>query len=114
MCLSRPEITVSGGAGSTLRLSWAESLFLAPDGRTGKGQRDEIEDKFFVGRGCSFLPDGGARRTFSTLWWEAGRYVQVLVETGMQALTIERLAFRETRYPLEMESRFHAGDPRLT
>jgi len=64
--------------------------------------------------GDTFLPDGGQKRHFETLWWQAGRYVQVVVRTQDDALTINRLLIRETRYPLEMESEFHCGDERLT
>jgi hypothetical protein len=35
------------------------------------------------------------------------------VETGEEGLVIEKLAWRETRYPLEMESTFAANDERL-
>jgi len=44
-----PEITVSGGKGSKIRILWAEALFL--DSRKGslrKGNRDEIEGKYFI------------------------------------------------------------------
>ena len=60
-----------------------------------------------------FLPDGGAQRPFEPLWWRAGRFVELLVETGDQPLTVEGFGLLETRYPLEMESRFASSDPRL-
>jgi alpha-L-rhamnosidase len=108
------ELITTGGAGSLVRIHWAEALFhdLNPFGGN-KGHRDEIDDKYFLGIGDTFLPDGGAQRRFVPLWWQAGRYLELLVQTADQPLTIERLALRETRYPLEMESQFHASDPRL-
>jgi len=108
-----PELVTSGGAGASVRIEWAESLFKEPKGR-GKGNRDEVEGRCFCGVGDTFLPDGGQKRHFETLWWQAGRYVQVVVRTQDDALTINRLLIRETRYPLEMESEFHCGDERLT
>ena len=110
-----PELVTSGGAGSTIRVLWAEALYCAPDPWPGdKGNRDEVEGKYFLGLGDTFLPDGGHQRKFDTLWWEAGRYVELYVETADEPLTLERFTLRETRYPLEMESRFESSDPRLS
>lgn len=112
-----PSLTVSGGAGSHVHIGWAESLFHHPENtphhENSKGNRGEIEGKYFFGSTDLFHPDGGAARTFEPLWWKSGRYVQMLVETADEALTIESLKLRETRYPLEMETSFHADDPRL-
>jgi alpha-L-rhamnosidase len=110
---SCPELVTTGGAGSSIRLRWAESLFIDPEGQT-KGNRDSIDGKYFVGVGDSFLPDGGTQRRFDTLWWQAGRYLELLVLTSETPLTIEHFALRETRYPLEMESRFSPDDSRLS
>jgi hypothetical protein len=106
-----PELVTTGGKGSSVRLRWAEGLRAAPDKwNFQKGNRNEIENKFFLGMGDTFLPDGGTDRLFETLWWAAGRYVEVVVRTASDPLTIQRLRWRETRYPLEMESRFVSGD----
>ncbi|MGD0003355.1 MAG: alpha-L-rhamnosidase C-terminal domain-containing protein [Anaerolineaceae bacterium] len=107
-----PEIITSGGVGSRVRLLWAEALFEKPEAQASKGNRDEIENKYFIGVGDTFLPDGGNQRHFNTLWWQAGRYLELMVETGRDSLTIERLILRETHYPVEMESTFSAiGQP---
>ncbi len=109
-----PEIVTSGGAGATVRLLWAESLYTEPVWwHNRKGDRNAIEGKYFCGVGDTFLPDGGPQRRFTTLWWQAGRYLELAVSTGAAPLTIERLTLRETRYPLEMESAFAASDGRL-
>lgn len=116
---ARPDITVSGGAGATLSILWQEALY-DDNGKATKGNRDEIEGKVFkdawndsAGVGNSFTFVGGAARTYSTFWWQAGRYLEILVETAAEAVTIDRFALRETRYPLEMETRFECDDPRL-
>lgn len=109
-----PEITVSGGKGSKIRILWAEALFL--DSRKGslrKGNRDEIEGKYFIGIGDTFEPDGGKSRRFDTLWWEAGRYLEILISTADEPLTIDDFTLRETHYPYNFESRFDSSDPRL-
>lgn len=108
-----PRLRVSGGAGSSITLGWAEALYLAADAHE-KGQRDEVEGRYFAAlMRDQFKPDGGDNRLFETLWWRAGRYIEVLVETAGEALTIEELTLEETRYPLEMESRFSSDTPAL-
>lgn len=111
-----PEVTTSGGAGSTLRLLWAEALLeetvLSGYGYP-KGNRDEIEGKSFLGVGDEFLPDGGSNRLFTTLWWETGRYLELTVTTGDEPLTLDALTLVETGYPYQVEHRFHSSDARL-
>ena len=107
-----PELVTSGGAGSRVRVHWQESLFNEPTHQT-KPPRDEVEDKYFIGAGDVFRPDGGRRRRFESLWWRAGRYVELLVRTGNEPLVIEQLCWRETCYPLRQECRFTASDERL-
>jgi hypothetical protein len=108
-----PQLRVTGGMGSRIVIGWAEALHLDASGRR-KTHRDEVAGHTFVAL-CRdvILPDGGARRKFEPLWWRSGRFVQLLVETGEQPLTVERFGVLETRYPLEMESRFASSDARL-
>lgn len=107
-----PELVTSGGKGSMVRVLWAESLYL--DTKSDhKGNRGEIEGKFYRGVGDTFRPDGAKDRMFDTLWWEAGRYLEVTVETADEPLTIESLSLRETHYPEQMQSVFHSDDKRI-
>jgi len=108
-----PILQVSGGNASSITVGWAEALHLDSTG-TDKGQRDEVEGRTFIAL-CRdvFLPDGGDKRQFEPLWWRSGRYLEVLIETKDKPLTIEQLSLRETRYPLEMESKFQSSDSRL-
>ncbi len=109
-----PEIITSGGTGSIIRLRWDESLFTEEVWwYWKKGNRAETENKYFCGVGDTFLPDGGQQRHFDTLWWQAGRFLELVVQTANEPITIERFALRETRYPLEMESSFTSSDERL-
>lgn len=108
-----PEVTTSGGKGSMIRVLWAESLYEQPEGHS-KGHRGRIDGKYFWGVGDTFRPDGGKNRRFDTLWWEAGRYIEVYVQTAAEPLTIEGIRLHETRYPLEMQSEFASSDERLS
>jgi hypothetical protein len=114
-----PELVVSGGAETTVRIHWQESLFIDTQ-KWDKSQRGEIENKYFTtmwcnqdGIGDTFILDGGNHRRYEVLWWCCGRYVELLIETSHDSLIIENILFRETRYPLEMESVLSANDPRF-
>lgn len=109
-----PELIVSGGQGALIRLQWAEGLFQKADGG-GKGQRDEIEGKFFLGKvGDEFLPDGKNNRLYTTLWWQAGRYLELTITTDDSPITLERINLRCTGYPLKMEGQFEASDKQFS
>ncbi len=108
-----PEVVTSGGKGSKLRIQWAEALYEQSQMGGPKGNRDQIEGKYFIGLGDTFETDGGPHRRFDTLWWEAGRYLEVFVSTEAELLTIERFRLRETRYPHKWEMQFDSSDARL-
>lgn len=113
-----PVLDLDGGRDAEVRIHWQESLYeTAPE--AGKGHRDVVAGKLFGrpgleedGIGDLFIA-GGGREQHSTLWWQSGRYVEVLVTTAAEPLTITGLRFRETHYPYEDRSRFTASDPRL-
>lgn len=119
-----PRATLSGGRGASVRIDWQESLYEgAPgsgDAALVKGNRDEVEGKYFNviwhnedGVGDTFVSQGGEKVRFDTLWWQAGRYVEILVETQDEPLTIDTLDFYETHYPYEFDATFEASDDRL-
>ena len=106
-----PELTVTGGKDSRIRLAYAETLF--EPGRKGKGNRDAIEGKEFFGNYDDFLPDGGSRRVFEPLWWRTWRYLQLSVETRSEPVTIEYLRGRCTGYPFERKARFETDSEEI-
>ena len=105
-----PELLVSAGAGATVTLRYAESLWSS---RTEKGNRNEIEGKQFHGYQDVFVADGGAHRLYRPLWWRTFRYLELVVETQAEPLTIEDLRGVYTGYPLENRARFDAGSAEL-
>ncbi len=110
-----PELTLSGGRGARIRIGWAESARAQPDfWNNDKGNRDELWGKYLVTQDDEILPDGSARTRYGPLWWQAGLYLQLLILNGDEPLTLHALTLEESRYPLEMESRFDCSDPRLT
>lgn len=114
-----PVLVTSGGAASTIRVRWAESLYEPrhADEETAnlwsahKGNRAAVDGKYFVGEGDTFYPDGGEARRFETLWWQAGRYVAFYIETGEDPLAIDAFSLIETRYPLECEAQLECDLP---
>lgn len=105
-----PELEVSGGAGSTIRLTYAEALY---DDKGEKGNRNDIKGKHIVGIFDEFLPDGAAHRGFMPLAWRTWRYLQVDVNTGNQPLRLENFRSRFTAYPFEERARFESDDDSL-
>ena len=105
-----PKLTVSGGKGSSIRLTYAEALY---DEKHKKGDRDEVGNRQALGLGDEFLPDGGAHRFFEPLWWRTWRYLDLDVETAAEPLTLESLTANFTAYPFEARASFHSNDPDL-
>lgn len=105
-----PELVVSGGKGSRVRLTYAEAL-VAPDGT--KGNRNEIQGKTIHGVRDEFLPDGGERRAFTPFWWRAYRYVQMDIQTADADLTVEDIRGYFTAYPFHLAATFECNDPSL-
>lgn len=111
-----PLLRLQGGRGAVCRINWQEAVF---DDDGSKGDRDVIEGKRFRsisgeedGVGDRFIA-GGGDETYTTMWWEAGRFVEVTVETSDTALTIAGLEFVESRYPYQDVSTFESSDERL-
>lgn len=108
----------AAGAGATVRLSFAESLFEADPQASdlrlsrNKGDRDEIEGKHLFGIGDTY-ETAAAQRLYEPHWWLAGRYVEVYVRTGEAPLTISDLSLLATHFPYESMPVFEASDPRL-
>ena len=105
-----PQLTVSGGNGSKIRLTYAEALY---DAKQQKGDRDDVGTRRALGLHDSFLPDGGDHRTFEPLWWRTWRYLDLDIQTGDAPLTLESLKAAFTAYPFEERASFNGNDPDL-
>ena len=107
-----PELAVSGGAGATVKISYAEALF-PPGSARGRANRDEVEGRRFQGMSDIFLPDGAEGRLWSPLWWRTWRYVQLEIQTAAVPLRIDDFRGVFTGYPFVRKARFDAADPEL-
>ncbi len=129
------KMKLGGGKGAKVSVGYAESLYIPSDEplsqipdsvlatipqehrsfalvpRTvGKGNRNEVEGKIFIGREDVILPDGTEGQEFSTLAWRTWRYVRVQVETASDPLTIEDIGGVFTGYPFTMEASLDTDD----
>ena len=98
-----PQLTVSDGKGSKIVFTYAEALY---DKDLHKGDRDEVTGRKALGLTDSFLPDGGAHRTFEPLWWRTWRYLDLDIQTGAEPLNLESLKALFTAYPFEERASF--------
>jgi alpha-L-rhamnosidase len=105
-----PVLETSGGAGSMVRLTYAEAL-IDPKGQ--KGNRDEIEGRTIKGVHDVFLPGGGARHRFTTLYWRSFRYIQMDITTANEPLRVHDLHGIFTAYPFTERGHFASDLPWL-
>lgn len=105
-----PNVSVSGGKDSRIRLVYAEALV---DANGQKGNRNEIDGRTVVGVTDEFLPDGGANRVFTSLEFRTYRYVQLEIETGSEPLRLDECSGVFTGYPFTERGRFGSDDPEL-
>jgi alpha-L-rhamnosidase len=105
-----PELTFSAGRGSRVVLIYAEALY---DAQLKKGNRNDIAGRHAIGFHDIVLPDGGKQHVFEPLWWRTWRYIQIDIQTGDDALTLDHLGAHESTYPFEQRALFDSGDADL-
>jgi hypothetical protein len=98
-----------------VRLHWQESLF-HDDGKRNKGNRDEIEGKYFTSiwswkDGTGDIVHASGQGEFQSLWWHAGRYLEAVIQTESESLELTGLTFEATGYPYERTAEFRANHP---
>ncbi len=106
-----PQLLVSKGRGSSIKLTYAESLF---DSKGQKGDRTDIDGKQIAGNYDIFRPDGGTTRIFQPLWMRTWRYLQLNIVTGAEPLVINGLYGMHTGYPFLRQASFTCNDISLT
>jgi len=111
-----PEVTFTGGKGTSVSLGYAESLMVPGDykGTFQKGNRDEVAGKVFAGYKDVFELDGGAQRVYRPLWWRTYRYLELTIRTGDEPLTIQDLRGIYTGYPFQRRARLEGGPPEIS
>jgi hypothetical protein len=105
-----PELVVSKGAGSQIKVTYAEALF---NDIKNKGNRDSVAGKSMHGVYDIFLPDGGEHRFYSTNSYRAFRYLQLEITAGSEPLVIEKIGSWFTAYPFQKNASFTSSDPQM-
>ncbi|KJF43515.1 alpha-L-rhamnosidase-related protein [Draconibacterium sediminis] len=110
-----PQLIYSKGANGTIKITYAESLFIPKDGEPtfDKGNRDVVEGKVMWGNSDVIEPDGGDNRYFEPLWWRCFRYVELEITTKDEPLVLEQFKSEFTAYPLSLKSEFKCDNPQL-
>ena len=103
-------LQTSGGRGAKITVTYAEALY---DSNGNKGNRNEIKGKTIKGNEDIFLPDGGYKRLFTTLYYRTYRYVQLHIENHQEELVLEDFYGRFTGYPFKENARFKSNDSSL-
>ncbi len=102
-----PELLVSKGKGSQIRITYSEALY---DAQNQKGNRNITEGKKIEGYFDLFTPDGGAERLFRPLWNRTYRFVELAIETQEEPLILEDFYGIYTTYPFEEKGSFQSSD----
>ncbi len=115
-----PTILFSKGKDAGISVSYAEGLYVIEPNNTNwraqsrKGNRNEIDGKRFVGRKDSIISDGSTGQQFTPLNWRTYRYIQLIVETKDEPLTIDDLYGMATGYPFQYNARLETDNNELS
>lgn len=104
-----PELIVEGGTGSFIKVKYAEALY---EKVNLKAHRDSVNDLTIYGVWDVFHPDG-EKRTFRPLWKRTFRYVQLVIETKDEPLTMLSHTTEYSGYPYPEMSTFKSNDKHL-
>jgi hypothetical protein len=106
-----PELSLSGGAGSSVRLMYAENLIYKNKGP--KNNRNDITNKYLVGIKDTYFNDGGTSRIYRPTYLRAFRFIQMDITTKNEALTINDFYNVLCTAPVELKAKFETNDTRL-
>ncbi|MBR1595594.1 MAG: alpha-L-rhamnosidase [Phocaeicola sp.] len=105
-----PELIVSKGRGSEIRMRYGEALYKES---WNKANRNDIDGRVIKSFADIYYPDGGEKRMFRPLWFRTYRYLQLDITTKDEPLTIHDLYGMYTAYPFRENGSFSSNDPVL-
>lgn len=101
----------SQGRDAAISLKYAEALYASASSAgkmAGKGNRNEVKGKSFLGRKDSLISDGTSQQNFTSLYWRTYRYILLTVETQEDPLIIEDIYGTFTGYPFSLNADFRS------
>jgi hypothetical protein len=109
-----PTLFFSKGKDAGISLSYAEALYIPRNEQLktggGKGNRNEVAGKLFIGKIDSIIADGSDGQQYTSLWWRTYRYIQLKVTTKDEPLVIDDMYGTFTGYPFVKKSSYESGD----
>jgi alpha-L-rhamnosidase len=105
-----PALTVSGGPGATIRLTYAEALV---DEAGQKANRNQIAGRHIEGPVDEFIFGDSVSREFMPLIWRTWRYLQVDVEATDQPVQVQGLKTWFSAFPFVELATFSSDDESL-
>ena len=123
-----PTLLFSKGLNAGISVKYTEALFIpavsvlygtktggymGSSAIAGKGNRNEVKEKVFLGRKDSLVSDGTLHQTFTSLYWRTFRYVLLTIETQDEPLVIEDFYGTFTGYPFQRNARFESDNNEL-
>lgn len=110
----------TGGAGARLSYQCAECYEgTNADGSRRKGVRDDSSaGQLLRGDSDRYAAAGSGRdpalpESYEPFWFRTFRFVALCIETADEPLRLSRFLYRETGYPLKVDTTFECSDPRL-
>jgi alpha-L-rhamnosidase len=109
----------SEGRDAALSIKYAEALFQSANASgsakiAGKGNRNDVAGKVFLGRKDSLISDGTLHQIFNSLYWRTYRYVLLTLETKEDPLLIEDIYGTFTGYPFALNANFKSDQEDLS
>ncbi len=97
-------LNFSKGSDAKIKVQYSETLY-SDRNAAHKGNRNEVEGKYFVGRFDSIVSSGRDNQQFTTLDWRTFRYVNLHIETAGEPLQINDISSTFVGYPFRMNAR---------
>nr|WP_295924284.1 alpha-L-rhamnosidase C-terminal domain-containing protein [uncultured Dyadobacter sp.] len=116
-----PTLEFSGGKEAAIAMGYSEGLYIGKKEvlknprlpMLPKGNRNETDDKLFIGRTDSLRSSGAANQQYTPLSWRTYRYIQLTVETKADPMVINDLYGTFTGYPFEQKAKLQTQNPEM-
>ncbi len=111
-----PQLTFTGGKDAKIGLTYAEGLYerkplsTTTKNSNHKGNRNDIENKYWLGRKDSLIADGNAH-AYETMTYRTFRYVRLTVKTEAEAIILQDFKSVFTGFPFQAKASLKTDNP---
>lgn len=103
-------LVFSAGKNSRIKLEYGESLFTQ---YPNKGNRNEVSDKYMLGRKDSLISNGKQQQSFTSLTWRTFRYIQLTILTQEEPLILEDIYGISIAYPFVLKAKLNTSNAEM-